>query len=348
MQNSTINDTEIIDVFSTIVEEKDSYTAGHSKRVALYSMKIAHALDLDEEVQNDIYKVGLLHDIGKILTPESILLKPRKFNRREYALIRNHSADGEHMVNLISAFKTYGLIIRHHHERYDGEGYPDGLAGENIPLLSRIITIADAFDAMTTHRIYKAQKNYDEAIIELKRCSGTQFDPNIIPIAVGVLLEIYEQEYVSQYPENSLQEERFAYFFKDTLTSAYSGEYLNFFLHNNPSTQQFKSCHFVQIHRMQDYNTKMGWRLGDDVLIEVALRLKYLFHTSFIFRIFGDDYVVLENAPMSFDKNDVIMKLCRGFKGIDISVRTFDLLKESIFKWESLEQYLEHHTYDAS
>ena len=348
MSKSQVIEDEIVEMLSTIVEEKDAYTAGHSKRVALYSMKIAHALGLDEEVQKDIYQAGLLHDIGKILTPEAILLKPRKFNRREYALIRNHSADGERMVNLISPFKSYGIVIRHHHERFDGEGYPDGLSGEAIPLLSRIMSVADAFDAMTTHRIYKARQNFEEAIAELTRCSGTQFDPHIIHVAVNVFLELSEHEHISQYPENDLQEERFAYFFKDTLTSAYSGEYLNYFLHNNPTNHQFQSCHFVQIHRMQDYNTKMGWRLGDDVLIEVALRLKFLFHSSFIFRIFGDDFVVLEKTPMPCNKEDVIAKLCSGFKGIDISLRTFDLTIESILKWENLEQYLEHHTHHAS
>ena len=343
MSKSQVIEDEIVEMLSTIVEEKDAYTAGHSKRVALYSMKIAHALGLDEEVQKDIYQAGLLHDIGKILTPEAILLKPRKFNRREYALIRNHSADGERMVNLISPFKSYGLIIRHHHERYDGEGYPDGLAGEAIPLLSRIMSIADAFDAMTTHRIYKARQNFEEAIAELTRCSGTQFDPHIIHVAVNVFLELSEHEHISQYPENDLQEERFAYFFKDTLTSAYSGEYLNYFLHNNPTNHQFQSCHFVQIHCMQDYNTKMGWRLGDDVLIEVALRLKFLFHSSFIFRIFGDDFVVLHATPIALNEKDTIAKLCSGFKGIEISLRTFDLTTESILKWESLEKYLEHY-----
>jgi putative nucleotidyltransferase with HDIG domain len=348
MSKAQMIEDEIISMFSAIVEEKDIYTSGHSKRVALYSKRIAHALGLDETIQNTIYEAGLLHDIGKILTPESVLLKPRRFNQRELSIIKNHSTDGERILNFISSFKSSSLIVRHHHERFDGKGYPDGLEGNNIPLLSRIMSIADAFDAMTTHRIYKTKKSLNDAITELIKCSGTQFDPDIIHVAIDVLAEVYKDEHMSQYPDNPLQEERFAYFYKDTLTSAYSGEYLNYFLLNNSISHQFQACHFVQIHRMHDYNTHMGWCLGNEVLIEVALRLKFLFHSSFVFRIFGDDFIVLENTPIPFDKKDVIMKLCSGFKGINISVSSFDLVKEPILKWDNLEKYLEHHNSNAS
>lgn len=347
MSKSQVIEDEIIEMLSTIVEGKDAYTAGHSKRVAQYSMKIAQALGVDEDVQNHIYQAGLLHDIGKILTPEAILLKPRKFNHREFTLIQNHSVDGERMANLISPFKSYGLIIRHHHERYDGEGYPDGLKGEAIPFLSRIISIADAFDAMTTHRIYKAKQSFKEAVDEIQQCSGTQFDPHISKIAINVFLELSEHEHISQYPKNNLQEERFAYFFKDPLTSAYSGDYLNYFLNNHFLKQQFKSCYFIQTHHMQEYNMRMGWRAGNDILIEIALRLKFLFHSSFVFRIFGDDFVVLHTTAIAIDEKDTINKLCSGFQNIDISLRSFDLKTEAILKWESLEQYLEHHTNHA-
>ena len=111
---------EVLEMLTMMVEDKDIYTAGHSKRVALYCTSIAETMGLSEEDQALIYKAGLLHDIGKILTPESILLKPRKYNRKEYDIIKNHSTDGEKMVSFISTFKEYASIIRHHHERYDG------------------------------------------------------------------------------------------------------------------------------------------------------------------------------------------------------------------------------------
>ena len=155
---------EILEMLTTMVEDKDIYTAGHSKRVAMYSVRLAQAMGLSEEAQTTIYQAGLLHDIGKILTPESVLLKPKKYNRQEYNIIKNHSADGEKMVLFISSFKEYATIIRHHHERFDGEGYPDALVGADIPLLSRIMAVADSFDAMTTNRIYKARKTIEPSL----------------------------------------------------------------------------------------------------------------------------------------------------------------------------------------
>lgn len=121
---------EVSQMLAAMVEDKDIYTSGHSKRVAMYSSSIAKAMGLDETEQALIYEAGLLHDIGKILTPESVLLKPKKYNRNEYDIIKNHSVDGEKMVLFISDFKAYAAIIRGHHERYDGKGYPDGLIGD--------------------------------------------------------------------------------------------------------------------------------------------------------------------------------------------------------------------------
>jgi putative nucleotidyltransferase with HDIG domain len=163
---------EILEMLTTMVEDKDIYTAGHSKRVAMYSVRLAQAMGLSEDEQTTIYQSGLLHDIGKILTPESVLLKPKKYNHQEYTIIKNHSADGEKMVLFIFSFKEYATIIRHHHERFDGEGYPDALSGSDIPLLSRIMSVADSFDAMTTNRIYKARKTIDQAFAELQKCSA--------------------------------------------------------------------------------------------------------------------------------------------------------------------------------
>ncbi|MBV5279290.1 MAG: HD domain-containing protein, partial [Campylobacteraceae bacterium] len=145
---------EIIEMFSNLVEEKDVYTAGHSKRVAMYSAKLAEALGLSDEEQTTIYQAGLLHDVGKVLTPESILLKPRKFNHREYEIIKRHAIDGERIVSSFSAFAPFAKIILHHHERFDGNGYPEGLKGDEIPLLSRIMAVADVYDALTSQRVY--------------------------------------------------------------------------------------------------------------------------------------------------------------------------------------------------
>lgn len=333
---------EILEMLTTMVEDKDVYTAGHSKRVAIYSVRIAEALGLSEQEQTTIYQAGLLHDIGKILTPESILLKPRKYTRSEYNIIKNHSADGEKMVLFISSFKEYATIIRHHHERFDGEGYPDGLKGEDIPLLSRIMSVADAFDAMTTNRIYKARKTFDKAILELKKHAGTQFDPYIIANIQDVFSSFKEIVLASQSPEGDIHEERFAYFFKDVLTNCYSSEYLNLFLKKNKDTHHFRCCYFIQLHYMKHYNERYGWKCGDDLLKEIALRIKVLFHSNFVFRVFGDDFIVLNPLHVEINAEEILYKLTVGFEGLKTSLQHFDFKSHSIDSWDQLENYLIH------
>lgn len=334
---------EVVEMFTTIIEEKDAYTAGHSKRVARYSSHIAKAMGCSKDEQDIVYQSGLLHDIGKLLTPESILLKPRKFNRTEYTIIKNHSADGEKMLSFISAFKSYMPLVRHHHEYFDGTGYPDGLKGEAIPFLSRIISISDAFDAMTTNRIYKPRKSVANAIKELHKCRGTQFDPLIVGIATQEVFSAYKEiDVTHQLPETYVQEERFAYFYKDALTSVYSGEYLNYFLHNNDESKRFRCCYFIQLHHMHTYNKNFGWKLGDKLLKEVALRLKILFHSPFIFRIFGDDFVVLNALHVEFGEKEVKEKISIGFDEIDVSMKHLALKDFNLDRWENFENFLTH------
>lgn len=341
---SFVLEQEVIEMLSTLVEEKDAYTSGHSKRVAFYSSKIAYFLGLDEKQQTLIYSAGLLHDIGKVLTPESILLKPRKFNQREYAIIKRHAEDGEKMVSAISIFSPYSKIIRHHHEHYDGKGYPDELSGEEIPFLSRIMSVADAFDAMTTNRIYKSRKTIEQAIEELKKYAGTQFDPNVVEKAIDVFLSSKELVHVAQAPEvRTIHEERFAYFFKDALCGVYSSEYLNYFLNENKDTKRFRCCYFVQLHHMNNYNERFGWSLGDAALKEIALRVKALFSSEFVFRVFGDDFIVLNPLHVEINKEETLYRLSVGFEPIKISLQHFDLEKKMMSKWDELENHLLHH-----
>lgn len=142
-----------------MIEERDTYTGGHSQRVAKYSVMIAKEMGCAEKEREKLHQAGILHDIGKISTPDSVLLKPGKLNDIEYKLIQEHVKVGYGMLSKIPMYKELAEIIHHHHERYDGKGYPDGLRGDEIPLLSRIMIVADAFDAMTTNRIYKTRKD---------------------------------------------------------------------------------------------------------------------------------------------------------------------------------------------
>ena len=332
---------EIIEMLNAIVEDKDIYTAGHSKRVAMYCVKIAENMGLCEKDQTTIYYAGLLHDIGKILTPEAVILKPKRFSEHEYDIVKRHPEDGEKMVSFISSFSEYGSIIRHHHERYDGYGYPDGLKGEAIPLLSRIMSIADSFDAMTTNRIYKARCTIAEAIEEIKICSGEQFDPNIVDAAIDFFSTIRELKYIFQFPEDIYQEERFAFFFKDALTNVYSSEYLNYFLIENQHSKRFKYCCFIELHRMHNFNQKHGWSSGNKLLINVAEQLKTLFPESFVFRIFGDDFFILSKTFFTQDLKLIKKQLIKDLD-IDISLRYLYCGDKRFSGWESLEAYLIH------
>jgi len=235
----------------------------------------------------------------------------------------------------------------HHHERFDGEGYPEGLKGDEIPLLSRIMAVADAFDAMTTNRIYKARKSMVKAIEELEHYSGTQFDPDVVHVAKEAFFGLKDMVHIAQAPEyNSLQEERFSYYFKDALTGVFSADYLNYFLQNNQETKMFQCCHFVQLNHMQSYNECYGWKVGDDTLREIAHRIKILFGTNNVFRVFGDDFIILHQSHFAINTRQIVERLTVGYDLIEVTLKHFDLSDKEMYNWNELEQDLVH--YDAS
>ena len=182
---------ESIETLRYTVEAKDTYTRGHSDRVSNYSVLIGEKLALSQSQLNTLRIGGLFHDIGKIGVPDSILLKEEKLSVDEYSQIKNHPSIGAHILSNATIFKNIIPIVKHHHERYDGKGYPSKLEGENIPYLARITAVADSFDAMTSKRTYRDSLPLEEVKNEIRKCSGTQFDPNI----ARVFLDILENEY---------------------------------------------------------------------------------------------------------------------------------------------------------
>lgn len=162
------------------IEARDSYTKQHSERVTLYALQIAEIMGLSEEDIDVIRFGGYLHDIGKIGVKDTVLLKPGKLTDEEFQEIKQHSIIGDNILKPIKFFPKERDMIRHHHERYDGRGYPDGLAGEDIPLTSRILTVADTYDAMTSTRPYRKALGHNIAIDEIRSCSGKQFDPKVV------------------------------------------------------------------------------------------------------------------------------------------------------------------------
>lgn len=184
---------DTIGILRQTVEAKDTYTRGHSDRVSEYSILIGKKLGLDENTIHILKIGGLFHDIGKIGIPDSILLKETKLDDEEYSQIKNHPSIGAHILGDVSMFQDIIPIVLHHHEKYDGHGYPSQLKGDDIPLVARIAAVADTFDAMTSKRSYRNSLPLEDVIAEIERCKGTQFDPNIADIFLDILKNDYKK-----------------------------------------------------------------------------------------------------------------------------------------------------------
>lgn len=161
------------------ITAKDNYTGEHSKRVTSYCRLFAKFLELDDISTDNLLKAASFHDVGKIGIPDSVLLKEGKLTDEEYDTIKLHPVIAANIFSVSDIFKDIVPIIKHHHERYDGNGYPDKLKGENIEYLARVLSLCDSFDAIVSRRPYKDERSIQSALEEIKRCSGTQFDPNL-------------------------------------------------------------------------------------------------------------------------------------------------------------------------
>lgn len=180
---------QTITTIANTIDAKDGYTEGHSHRVAQYSRALALKLGKSEEEADEIYNVALLHDIGKIGVPDSILNKPGKLTDEEFAMIRQHPSIGGKILQDVRSFPHLSIGAKYHHERFDGHGYPEGLAGMDIPEVARIICVADSFDAMNSNRVYRRHFTKEYIRSELEHCQGTQFDPKI----ANAMLELLDE-----------------------------------------------------------------------------------------------------------------------------------------------------------
>ncbi len=178
---------EVTMALSQTIDAKDKYTKGHSNRVAKYSRMLARVLGENEKTQENIYYVALLHDIGKIGVPNAIINKPGKLTDEEYEIIKTHPVIGSDILKTISSMPEISIGARSHHERFDGKGYPDGLAGEEIPWIARIIGVADAYDAMTSNRSYRNYLPQEVVRAEIVKCRGIQFDPRVADAMLSLI-----------------------------------------------------------------------------------------------------------------------------------------------------------------
>lgn len=179
----------VVHTLADAIDAKDAYTKGHSGRVADYSKEIAKRFGYSTERQEEIYMMGLLHDVGKIGVPDAVINKPGRLTDEEYEIIKTHPTRGAKILQNIEEMPKLATGAHWHHERYDGKGYPDGLSGEDIPEEARIIAVADAYDAMTSNRSYRGVIPQDVVKEELIKGSGTQFDPRFAAIMLDIIAE---------------------------------------------------------------------------------------------------------------------------------------------------------------
>jgi putative nucleotidyltransferase with HDIG domain len=322
-----------------LIESRDSYTAGHTKRVARYSAMIAEAMGYGPAEVEKLRTAAMLHDIGKIQTPDAILLKPGRLSDYEHELIQEHVSVGYTMLRRIDMYRELAEIMRYHHEHHDGRGYPDGLKGDEIPPLSRIMIVADAFDAMTTSRIYKPRMQLDDAIAELRRCSGSQFHPEVVEVAAAVLGKV-TLDPVHQLPTSRIDNERLAYFYKDRLTGAFSYDYLHVVLNNEEVFGRFRYACGLFLHGFTELNREQGWSYGDWVLQSLGSHLTRTFSDAIVFRRFGDDFLLLSKEP--FPCTPAVLKARPPLADtkLGVSLIQIDMETEGIDSVDGIEAYL--------
>lgn len=324
-----------------IIEKRDSYTAGHTQRVAKYSILIAKEMGFNDEKIDDLHRACMLHDIGKISTPDSILLKPGKLSALEYEIIKEHVVVSYELLSNVDIYKDIAEIVRHHHEHYDGSGYPQGLKGDEIPILSQVMTVADAFDAMTTNRIYKTRKSVDSALAELNELGSMQFHSEVVKAAIVALEDIEIGMTITQRPKSKIEKERFSYFYKDQVTGVYNKDYLEFILaYNHTDEFNMKYIHTVYLHNFNQFNKKHGWAEGDKLLAKFAKALDELNSGDFVFRIYGDDFIILSEENYEMQVNVSSLETVLVNTGITMTYEHFNMKEEKINDIDDLEKKL--------
>ncbi|NCB53767.1 MAG: HD domain-containing protein [Epsilonproteobacteria bacterium] len=327
-----------------MVEKRDSYTAGHSQRVAEYAKLLTLELGYSHDEADFIYKAGMLHDIGKIEIPDSILLKPDTLSAMEYSLIQRHSTASYELLSR-EPFSALATIVLHHHERYDGRGYPSGLKGEQIPIFSQIITVADAFDAMTTNRAYRKCLRREEALFLLEEESGKQFNPSIVAAAKKVFKNVKLPENTTQMPKDLLEEMRFSYYFRDQLTGFYNINYLKFlFAHAGDCSMKLLCIDHLNCTHFAEYNKRYGWKKGDLFLRRIAQCIHEIYPEAMIVRAYSDNFLVIhtqEHTHMRYEALDAMLEeyaLSMEYQHLDIDVNeplSLEILEDKLLRLEN-------------
>jgi len=297
---------EIIATIASMIEAKDSYTKGHSVRVAEYSAMMAKELAWkDEEVQNLKY-IALLHDIGKVGIPDNVLNKPGKLTEVEFNIIKSHTTIGGEILKDIETIVDVDAGAKYHHERYDGKGYPSGLGGEDIPIVARIIGIADAYDAMNSKRIYRDSLPPEVIRHELVNGKGTQFDPNLLELFLGLLdsgrletNETEEEKAKTLTGESTILINQIMRSIEEEAQKTEAPDYLTGLLNRKngetkivQAMKEAKGClAFVDLDNLKRTNDTMGHLAGDYALMTVGEVLAEFGQNAIVSRIGGDEFL---------------------------------------------------------
>lgn len=325
---------QTITTIANIIDAKDEYTKGHSQRVADYSAAIAKELGYDEEYVNNVRYIGLLHDIGKIGIPDSILNKPGKLTDEEFELMKRHVEIGGNILKDNRMIKDLSDGARYHHERYDGRGYMQHLKGEEIPEIARIIGLADAYDAMTSNRVYRKRLTDEQVITELERCAGSQFDPRIAAVFTGLIREgkikqlspdmpvqaVEEgstleastkllQDMIRMQKEQDVKNEE-----RDYLTGAYTRKVGERKIAGR-LTEREGALLLVDITNLNQVNSKHGFICGDYLIRHVAQVLDAFRPGMLVTRFGGDEFICFVDGVTKRQDMEQIMEQLHGQVG---------------------------------
>jgi len=346
MENSKIEEIKPL-VYA--IELRDIYTEGHSERVATYSRDFAKNLNLSHKEIEDVYIAGLLHDLGKVGIPDSVLLKPTKLEEDEFELIKYHSTLSAEIINKFKDYNYLAQIVKSHHESYDGSGYPDGLKGEEIPLLARILAIADVFDALTTRRIYRAAFSLEETLNIMEKMKS-KFDPVLFEKfkkfikKYGIIKEneIYLEEKVLEGLRNNI-------FFTDLKTKLLNREGILAVMKKASDYGLYGNIVLINIKQFKNINKLYGLSKGDEILKKVANSLKKFFNAkthivepqynmNFLARIRADKFIFIGLNRKLYYIEYKLKSFKDEMKKSNIEIEFEFLLKNSLIKKELVER----------
>lgn len=329
---------QAVRTLANTIDAKDAYTNGHSYRVAEYAVLLARELGWDEEGLEDLRHAALLHDVGKIGVPDSVLNKPGRLTNEEYNVIKSHALKGGEILECITAIAGADQIAKHHHERYDGTGYPDGLAGEEIPEGARIVAIADAYDAMNSRRIYRNRLSKSSIREELLKGRGTQFDPKALDVFVKML---DEGRVVIQEPSMGGEDAAEMLFQKvmESMSNRNNQDSADFLtglplrsageVQIAEAMQDADGClAFLDVDNLKKVNDTVGHRAGDRVLKLMGDVLMEYADNSIVCRLGGDEFLLFMKGVSQQEATDRIEKLIEQFmnkKDEDITTRQASL-----------------------